>query len=298
MYNYLLYDNIIRSEIELPELRSMEEGEIDITIVEGRVNPGIAKSGEDMFKVVNGNRYYFSVNGVARYEILNGNKIVFEREPGVDNKAVREHLYGVPVRAILLQNGYLVFHSSAILHNGEAVLFAAQSGTGKSTLAAAFNKEGVTLLSDDITPLFVGKDSSVYIKPHITNIRLLPDAAKKLHEIEENDNTYTKFFNKFLIPVEGELCSPIPVKKIFFIKVNENVTSIEVEPLKGLEKLREIVKNMPYWSLLNGDLMSDRFFNKCVQLLNKVDISLIKRPSDKYLLDELVDIIKNELAVR
>jgi len=49
--------------------------------------------------------------------------------------------------------GLEVFHASGVVLDGRALLFAGQPGAGKSSLAAAFVKEGARLLSDDAVAL-------------------------------------------------------------------------------------------------------------------------------------------------
>lgn len=63
----------------------------------------------------------------------------------------------------------LLFHSSAIMYHGEAVLFAAPSGTGKSTHAAYWKElfgDEVTYVNDDkpfLRPLGIDGDSRPYV---------------------------------------------------------------------------------------------------------------------------------------
>lgn len=55
---------------------------------------------------------------------------------------------------IMRKYGGLVFHSSALSYNGKGVVFSAESGTGKSTHTALWEKEfdGVKIINDD-TPI-------------------------------------------------------------------------------------------------------------------------------------------------
>lgn len=49
--------------------------------------------------------------------------------------------------------GHLVLHASSADLDGRSVLFVGESGRGKSTLAAAFDRCGYRLLSDDLSPV-------------------------------------------------------------------------------------------------------------------------------------------------
>lgn len=49
-------------------------------------------------------------------------------------------LHALEAEHIVVENGGFLFHASCICHNGEAILFTAPSGTGKSTQAALWEK--------------------------------------------------------------------------------------------------------------------------------------------------------------
>ena len=54
--------------------------------------------------------------------------------------------------------GLEVFHASGVVIDGRALLFAGQPGAGKSSLAAAFVREGALLLSDDAVALQLDRE--------------------------------------------------------------------------------------------------------------------------------------------
>ena len=61
-----------------------------------------------------------------------------------------EHLYLSQVRPLVLsKRGKLVFHASCVEVAEGAIAFVAESGRGKSTLAASFARCGFRLLTDD-----------------------------------------------------------------------------------------------------------------------------------------------------
>ena len=69
--------------------------------------------------------------------------------PGA-SEATSQHLYLNQVLPLVLsKRGKLVFHASAVEVAGGAVAFVAESGRGKSTLAASFAINGCRFLTDD-----------------------------------------------------------------------------------------------------------------------------------------------------
>ena len=66
------------------------------------------------------------------------------------SEATSQHLYLNQVLPLVLSKlGKLVFHASAVEVAGGAIAFAAESGRGKSTLAASFAVSGFRFLTDD-----------------------------------------------------------------------------------------------------------------------------------------------------
>ena len=66
------------------------------------------------------------------------------------SEATSQHLYLNQVLPLVLSKlGKLVFHASAVEVDDGAVVFAAESGRGKSTLAASFAVSGSRFLTDD-----------------------------------------------------------------------------------------------------------------------------------------------------
>src|SRR6185436_12200791 len=82
---------------------------------------------------------------------------------------------GPATAAILYQRGILPLHASAVLIDGELVAFLAPSGTGKSSLAAAFVTDGAVLFADDLLAVRLGTpDGAPWAFPGSTRLRIPP----------------------------------------------------------------------------------------------------------------------------
>lgn len=79
----------------------------------------------------------------------NGREIIVDTPRARLDPADRAVLYGLIMRAICRQRGYLVLHAAVLEHGGSAHAFLAASGGGKSTLARSLMNAGWRLLSDD-----------------------------------------------------------------------------------------------------------------------------------------------------
>ncbi len=94
--------------------------------------------------------------------------------------SVRHHLLDQVLPRLLNAQGSLMVHGSAVLTDRGAVVFVGESGYGKSTLAAAFNGHGHTLLTDDCMRLSVDRNAVVQCTPTYPSLRLWPDSSARL----------------------------------------------------------------------------------------------------------------------
>lgn len=72
-------------------------------------------------------------------------------------------------------------HAACMLHDGRALLLAGPGGTGKSTLAYALLRAGLTVLCDDAA--YLQADSGIVVWGMPTRISLPPDARERFPEL-------------------------------------------------------------------------------------------------------------------
>lgn len=113
---------------------------------------------------------------LADYQVsADGCEVACVPAPDV-SAATTEHLYLNQVLPLALSKlGKLVFHASAVDTPAGAVAFLAQSGRGKSTLAASFAVNGHGFLTDDGL-LLEPTDADYLVEPSHPSIRLWDDS--------------------------------------------------------------------------------------------------------------------------
>ena len=124
--------------------------------------------------------YLVRFNELVDFEISRaGTEIIIHAVPGVSSQTT-EHLHqnqALPL-ALSLQKK-LVLHGSAVEIGDTAVAFLAESGRGKSTLAASFSSNGFRFLTDD--GLLIDKTDEEYIiRPSHASIRLWDDSREAI----------------------------------------------------------------------------------------------------------------------
>ena len=120
--------------------------------------------------------------------------------PGVANFHVDRHCEGVTVLVdgdidpdtlehalidqilprLLARRGEMVVHAAAARIDARLALFLGDSGHGKSTLAAALDRAGHQVLSDDCVILGV-TNAGVRVLPTYPSLRLMPDSLESLY---------------------------------------------------------------------------------------------------------------------
>jgi hypothetical protein len=141
MYRYSAFSLVIDSQVELPEL-PQGRGDPDVEIRFGYVDRAHKPATID-------DEVAFP-RGIGGFHVTRGRKIVVDLLPQADAGVVRTLLAGRVMGYLLRQRGYLPLHASAVCIHGKGVLFLGESGSGKSTTAAAFHSRGYDVLADDV----------------------------------------------------------------------------------------------------------------------------------------------------
>lgn len=90
-----------------------------------------------------------------------------------------------PVLGVLLRlRGVTCLHASAVSIGERGVVFVGQTGTGKSTTAAAFARQGYGVISDDIVAL-VEDEGTFHVLPAYPQLCLWPESVQMLYDSPE-----------------------------------------------------------------------------------------------------------------
>lgn len=106
--------------------------------------------------------------------------IVCEGASLVPKRTIR-HLLLNQVLPLALTPTRCVLHASAAFERGGAIGFAGETGSGKSTLSAAINQAGATLLCDDAL-VVDQQDAGVCVVPMYAAVRLWPDSLRAVFD--------------------------------------------------------------------------------------------------------------------
>ncbi len=187
-YYYLTYGLKICSTLELPELPEIDPCEHPDVFV---TTPGVAERLEDGTYLTNwlevgDDRCQITVEGIARYRVEEGQRILLDRRmprgvnPVADPGDVRLFLLGSALGALLHQRHWLPLHVSALKTPAGAWAFTGHSGAGKSTMSAWLHfSQQWPLITDDVAVIKPDEDEPL-LHPGPARVKLWRDALKAL----------------------------------------------------------------------------------------------------------------------
>jgi hypothetical protein len=163
--------------------------------------------------------------------------------PGVTD-ATLHHLYLNQVLPLMLsKQGKLVFHASAVEIADGAVAFVAESGRGKSTLAASFAIGGFRFLTDDSLVAEVSGHGYRVLPSH-PSIRLWEDSGEALIRPGAQAAPALEVSSKsrFLAGEDMVFCDqPRPLRLVYFLG-DGRASEITFQHMSAAEALVEWVK--------------------------------------------------------
>jgi hypothetical protein len=239
-----------------------------------------------------GPRRLFADPGLTRYSLWIADAGWYVVEPGrrrisvpPNGRSVRreERLWGIPALLTFLGRGDVPLHAGVVDIGGMAVGFGAPTRHGKTTLAAAFWRNGHRLLSEDLTCLRWDPDPMVIPGPAMLRPRV--DIADRLEltevvEIDRDDDRVhfaldgPRARDHTAVPLAG------------FILLRETADEISLSPVELADAIRDL------WALtfhLHVDEHERRMFERLTDLAARIPVWDLRRPMTIEALDDTVD---------
>jgi hypothetical protein len=294
---YSMYDLVVESEFELPELPRVNSGTIrpDISIQRGDVEPvaefdsGTGISRIDAAPSVCRATY----DSIGSFLITDGERILVDvPSPDVLGKKIfRRILQNELMAVLLMQRGLLVLHGSAVTINGKAVIFLGDRGAGKSTTAAAFHSSGHSVLEDDTVAIRFSNGQPMVV-PGVPQLRLSPDAVRALGFT--GATTPTDDWGPLKQYLETATVSgPAPLMRCYLIQEGGQLEFKQIPPRNRPFVL--ITSTYTQGMLPDTDATSEHF-KQCATVVESTPIKRLVRPKNYAGLPSLVELVVNDIA--
>jgi hypothetical protein len=288
MYRYSAFSLTIDSQLELPEL-PCGSGDPDVTIRIGSVNRANREATID-------DELAFPRN-VGGFHIMCGREIVVDLLPQADTGVVRTLLAGRIMAYLLRQRGYLPLHASAICIDGKGVLFLGESGSGKSTTAAAFHSRGHHVLADDVTAVR-NIASRLELQPAWPGLRLLDDSR---NVIGAGETTAGFQGGKHVYRLNGPaLAGPCAVKRIYLLNFGnaDGQAPVRSSPLSKLSAVALLNTHSLLRTWRAGHAIRQINLDRCAAVADAQTICRLIRPRSLNSLPDLVDFVEKDVLAR
>lgn len=176
--------------------------------------------------------YWTSDAGLFRVD-LKGGRIEI---PADGDPILREQrLHGMPMLLSFDHRGDFSLHAAAVQVGGGAVILAAPSRFGKTTLAFGFHRRGHRILSED---LVCCRPGSLEVLPGPALVRLRPDIYAGAPPIGMREVAVRP--DRIFLGMEGRFrgsSSPLPILGIIFLREGE---ALRIEPAPVVDSVRDL----------------------------------------------------------
>ena len=268
MPNYRLFG----LNIKLPftdEVLTATDGAPDVIVEFKKEAPFIESSAH---------QFHLSVKNVAEYYIENGSHISIIADADADADAelssIRLFLLGSAMGSLLHQRQLLVLHGCAVEFAQGVVVFVAESGTGKSTLASHFYQNGFPVFCDDQSVVDV--NNHLLVAPGLAQIKLWQHVLNEHNIDNANLQKVHVDHDKYIYPIKQDALQAKPLIAVVELSIDNQY---QFKSQQGRDKLNVLVTHTyrnQYLSALN---LLQQHFLYCAEVANQVAIFKATRPT-------------------
>jgi hypothetical protein len=234
-----------------------------------------------LYRVSDGYEFWTTDAGAYHVDPQNGRIEI----PAEGDRILREQrLWGIPVMLCYMRRGDFSLHAAAVEMGSGAVLLAAPSRYGKTTLALAFHQHGYRVLSEDL--VCCRSEPSCEVLPGPALVRVRTDVYGG--ESPEGTHVIVARPDRVFLGLNDDRkgsSAPVPIKAIVFLRESEN---LRIEPAVASAALPDL------WHL-NFRLATQedraRSFQQLAQLAGGVSSWNVYRPLRLTSLDPTVALI-------
>jgi hypothetical protein len=292
---YHAYGLVIATPLALPELIPAS-GAAEVTVEYGKVDRSrLEVIGEKQMFSIDAAGACYAYDGAGAFFVRDGNTITVDPEPNADERTLRLCLLGPALSLVLHQRGRFVLHGSAVVIRGRGIGFLGGSGWGKSTLAAACNRMGHQLITDDVLTIdFDGETPAIL--PSYPQLKLWPKAALALGERPENLSIVHPEFDKRARPVTQRFArSPVPIQGFYVLGRADVLAIRRLSPAEGLKSLLNYWYGRRFGSPWLHAIDQRAYFEQTASLAKEVPISCLLRPNDLASLETHVRLLEQDV---
>ena len=231
---------------------------------------------------------YVSWEEIGEFLVSSDGKVIVCRQfDEAASESFQVYLLGQAVSFALVKQGFEPLHATAVVIEGEAVVFLGSDGFGKSTLAACFLAAGHRILTDDLL-ILRDTPAGVLAYPGPARIKLFPHMARRFLKEATKGVPMNPFSRKMILPLRRQhaCAAAVPLRAIYALNSPQRASrkqAIRIEPLSPREAFFEVVKNTFNRRVVDGERLERQF----IESGRLVDTALVRKLSYPRALDSL-----------
>lgn len=288
---YQLYGLALSSQWPLPYRQSTAQGLASVKLRQApatlftRASATVGPTNRAAWcqhRVLDDGSIYLRWSGLFEFLVDHDGKRVFiHRLGGVSREAFHSYLLGPALSFALLKLGIEPLHATTLVVDGFGVSFMGDCGYGKSSLAAAFLREGYPVLTDDLQVLGETPDG-LMAYPGPPRIKLFPEIGAEILGTSARGVPMGPFASKLIIPLDQHQAwaEAIPLKAIYLLAppaAGAQPDKVTIRRLSARKALLELLRNTFNRAIVDSDRLERQFF-WFARLASTVPIKLLSYP--------------------
>ena len=218
--------------------------------------------------------------------------------PGQILEDLTTYLYGAVLGFLLRSRGVLAMHASCVANEDGAILLAGDSGAGKSTTAAALDRRGWRVVSDDLTALSLPVETGrPWLAHHaFTHVRLWPTSEAIVIGRPGTLERITPGWEKLRYPLDAQHFTgdPVPVLGMFVLAPREDsIDAPRADDEPVAQRLLSLA-TMTYANYLHDGRTRAVELRQLGALLREVPVRTLVPHRDPARIGALCDLIEDE----
>lgn len=269
----------------------------DVTIVRGEVPARLENPNLELpWLSIGKDAFLMSLPNGVRFLVENGSKITVDVPREISDSDFSVYLLCSGVGALLHQRGILALHAGVVKVGDRCALFCGRTKAGKSTLVRGLVDRGYSMQGDDLGVFRFGRDGLPLVYPAYPQMKLWADALESFGETSLPYERVLPELDKYAVPMAQSFNNtPLPVGKIYIISA-ESDTSVGLEPVKGIHKLKNFIDHTYKIEILQALEQERPYFEAVKEVVKDIRMDRLFRPRGMEHMDAVLDVLEEDFS--
>ena len=218
-----------------------------------------------------------------------GSEISYYTKTKLGKTELRHHFLNYVIPLVMNHRGIEALHASSVLTQKGAIAFTGKGGFGKSTIAASLIQKGLTLLSDDVVPIFIQKKDILTVNG-LPEMNLYPRARNLLNlKTKQSNHKQLTFLNS-----HQHTLGKFPLRKIFFLEPLEDIPHAKIVAVNKKDALLRLIKIAHRLDITNKKMLENQFIT-LREVISKVTSKVLVYPKNTPDIDEVSSLVLSDI---